>query len=564
MKSRTEYLQVAPLREFDLLVIGGGIAGAGVAQNAASRGLSVLVIEKDDFASGTSSRTTKLIHGGLRYLEQFRFNLTRQLCQERALLERLAPHMVRDFSFVMPLLKGKFFFNLKANAGLAFYDFLAWSSATEHHYDSLGVKDVLEAAPSLSPAKIAGGLRFHDCITDDSRIVLSVIKSACHEGGLAINYLEARSFLRDGNQIRGVVCHDRYTGDDITIKAKTVVNATGVWTDNICKMADENWAPKVTPSKGTHIIVPPSAFETNTALFLPTGDNRYVFVVPWQRALMIGTTDHAYSGRLENPLPTLDEIDYLLHIVNSFTQTHQLNRSDITATFAGLRPLVRFEDPSKPGDSNSSSSDTSSMSREHLIFESEGGLINVAGGKLTSYRLMAEEVMQEVLKKLALPEVKASRTDKLMLGGWTDKQDYLTQTAVFSTRARKLGLDPATIDHIVASYAADTGTVLDIIEQEPTMAERICADFPALMAEVVYCVSREMAVCLEDLLFRRLRLGFLNQKQTLESAPKVAALMQELLGWDNYRTGLELSLLEEQVGEHLDPLTKELVSQAAP
>ena len=547
MKSRIESLQVARHRLFDLLVIGGGIAGAGVAQNAASRGLSVAIIDKDDFSSGTSSKTTKLIHGGLRYLEQFRFKLTGQLCQERARLEKLAPHMIRDFSFILPLSKKHPLFNWKAHIGLALYDLVALSHQTDHHFNSLSSKAVLDSAPSLSGKDLAGGLRFHDCITDDCRIVLSVIKSACQEGAVAINYLQAKSFVMDGANIEGVLCRDRYTGEELVIRARATVNATGIWTDEICQMGDPEWTKKVTPSKGIHIIVPSSAFETNTALFLPTNDNRYVFVVPWQRALMIGTTDTSYDGDINNPLPNADEIDYLLGIVNSYSDSHRLNRSDITGTFAGLRPLVKF---GSTGDAN----DTSSMSRDHLIFESAGGLINVAGGKLTSYRLMAEEVLTEVGHKVPEAGMKPSRTDKLMLGGWTDKQDFLTKSSDISATGRRLQLDPAVIEHLLASYGAEAAEVLSMVEDEPALGERICSDYPPILAEIVFTVQNEMAVCLEDVLFRRMRLGILNQVQTMEAAPKVCRLMQQLLDWDNHRVQAELAAIDENIGAHLSPI----------
>lgn len=548
MKSRTESLQVAKHRLFDLVVIGGGIAGAGVAQNAASRGLSVLLVEKDDFASGTSSRTTKLIHGGLRYLEQFRVKLTRQLALERARLERLAPHMVRDFSFILPLSKRHPLFNWKAHIGLALYDLVAMSSQHQHHFESLRTNAVLEAAPALSSRDLAGGLRFHDCITDDSRIVLEVIKSACQENAVALNYIEAKGFVSKNDTLDGVVCRDRYTGEEFSVRAKTVVNATGVWADDVCRLADPAWTKRIAPSKGIHIIVPSSAFETNTALFLPTNDNRYVFVVPWQHALMIGTTDGLYEGDINNPVPNADEIDYLLHVVNSYTDTHRLNRSDITGSFAGLRPLVRFAPAGEV-------TDTSSMSRDHLIFESALGLINVAGGKLTSYRLMAEEVMGTVSRKLTDVALRESHTGEMMLGGWSHKNEYLAQVANISSKARSLGLEPAVIDHLIATYGADAETVVDIMQQHPPLGERICAEYPPIMAEVVFNVQYEMALCLEDVFFRRTRLGILNARKTLEAAPKVAQLMQQLLDWDKNRMLAELNVLESLISDHLQPIS---------
>ncbi|HEY9789803.1 MAG TPA: glycerol-3-phosphate dehydrogenase/oxidase [Candidatus Obscuribacterales bacterium] len=557
MKSRTESLQLAKHRMFDLLVIGGGIAGVGVAQNAARRGLSVMLVEKDDFASGTSSRTTKLIHGGLRYLEQFRLGLTRQLCQERGRLEKLAPHLIKDFSFVLPLSKKHPLFNWKAHLGLAMYDLVALSSNVRHHFQSLNAQGVLQSAPALSSHDLAGGIRFHDCITDDARIVLAVLKSACQYGAVAANYLQAKSFVTQGSQISGVNCRDRYSGEEFIIRCKAVVNATGVWTDEVCRMADPRWSSRIAPSKGIHIIVPASAFETNTALFLPTNDDRYVFVVPWQHALMIGTTDTAYNGDINNPMPNADEIDYLLHVVNSYSDTHKLNRSDITGSFAGLRPLVRFDSTAEP---TVSGTGTAGMSREHLIFETAGGLINVAGGKLTSYRLMAEEVVHKVVAQVADVAAKPANTDTLMLGGWKHKQDFLTQSAEITALGRKVGLDPATIDHLVSAYGADAIVIMGLIERDSSLSERVCPDYTPILAEVIFTVQHEMAGCLEDVLFRRMRLGILNQKQTLEAAPKVAKIMQQLLDWDKRRFDVEMSTVETQVREHMQPMLEAVAS----
>ncbi|CAN5471895.1 glycerol-3-phosphate dehydrogenase/oxidase [soil metagenome] len=543
MKSRSQALEIVALREFDMVVIGGGIVGAGIAQNAASRGLSVLVVEKEDFASGTSSKTTKLIHGGLRYLEQLHLHLTRELCQERALLETLAPHMVRDFSFILPLTKRDPLFGLKAQLGLTLYDLLAWSVTNNHHHQRIDQRELLEAAPSLSANVVTGGLRFHDCITDDSRLVIEVLKSAVAEGAHVVNYLEVTGFQAENNLVTAVECHDRYSGKEIIIKCKSCVNAAGVWSDKLLKKLDDTWRPTVSPAKGVHIMVPPSAFETNTALFLPTSDHRYVFVVPWNRSLMIGTTDTGYDGDIDNPLPVQDEIDYLLDVVNRYSEPNKLNRSDVTASWAGLRPLV--------GGATTDPKQTGNLSREHLIFEGPGGIVGLIGGKLTNYRLMAVQVVDKVLAKIPIGTGKAANTRRMMLGGWLDKNDFLAQTASIASKARRLSVEPSTLDHLIASYGRDANLIIDIIEQQPSLNQRVCPDFPNVMAEIPYCITNEMAVSLEDLLFRRMRLAMLHQKQTLEAAPKVAKLMQETLGWDDARTNLELVSLEKSLNEHL-------------
>ncbi|MBY0551044.1 MAG: glycerol-3-phosphate dehydrogenase/oxidase [Candidatus Obscuribacterales bacterium] len=549
MQTREQSLKIAREKQFDLVVIGGGITGAGVAQNAASRGLSVLVIEKTDFGAGTSSKTTKLIHGGLRYLEQFHFNLTRQLCEERERLKRLAPHLVKDFSFVLPFTRGQLFFNMKASVGIGLYDLLTMTAGRTSSHAHLSKKAVFQTAPALSPDIVTGGIKFHDAITDDTRMVLTVFKSAFDHGAILVNYVDARGLKMEGGRIVAVDCHDRFTGEDFTVSCKACVNATGVWTDEICNLVSGEPEQRVTPSKGTHIIVPSSAFETNTALFLPTTDGRFVFVVPWLRALMIGTTDEAYTGDINSPRATAEEMDYLLSVANSYTKSSRLSRADIIGSFAGLRPLVKL-----PGQD---SDNTSAMSREHLIFEAPGKLINVAGGKLTSYRLMAEEIIDHVAK--LHPELKpaASRTGELMLGGWKNKDDYLNESAAISARARRLTLDPATIDHLIANYGAEATGVLDLLEQNSDLGRRICIDFPPIFAEIPFCVEHEMAVSLSDVMFRRLRLGLLNHNQAMAAAPAVARVMQQMLGWDEHRVALELEVVESEIPSVLQtPVTQ--------
>lgn len=550
MINRSQALEEAQQREFDLVVIGGGVAGAGVAQDAASRGLSVLIIEKDDFASGSSSRTTKLIDGGLRYLEQMQFGLTRELCQERGLLEQLAPHMVRDFSFVLPVVKDKKFFGLKAQLGLTIYDLLSINARGVRSHERLGKKAALQAAPSLSEEMISGALRFHDCITDDARLVLEIIKSATTRGAAAINYLEAKGFEQIDGQVRKVLVRDRLGGRELSFDCRSCVNATGVWSDILLEQIEPGWQKRSTPVKGTHIMLPLSAFETNNALFLPTPDGGYVFVVPWQKALMVGTTDNAYDGPLDNPQPNLEEIDYLLSVLNSYTRQRtigrQLEREDIIAAWSGLRPLI-----------SGLADGTNSLSREHALFTGPGGLITIIGGQLTNYRLLAQQVVNTVtanLKKQTPGQylsLSACRTAEMMLGGWQNKQDYLTSTAQIAAHGRKLGLDPATLVHITESYGKDALTVLDIVEASPHLAERICPDFPPIMAEAMFVIQHEMAISLEDILSRRIRLGFVHREQCLTAAPKVARLVAPTLLWDNARIAHELGHLAQNLSTYL-------------
>ncbi|MBP6744715.1 glycerol-3-phosphate dehydrogenase/oxidase [bacterium] len=562
MKTRGDSLKIASEQEFDLVVVGGGIVGAGVAQDAASRGLSVLLLEKGDFASGTSSRTTKLIHGGLRYLEQFQFRLTRELCQERGLLEQLAPHMIKDFSFILPVCNDKKLFGLKAGVGLTIYDLLSLNARGVRRHQHLSLAETVSAVPSLNALRLSSGLRFHDCITDDSRVVMAVIKSACSFGALAINYLEATGFQSadSDSRVDAVNCRDVLSGAEIVIRCRTCVNATGVWSDKLLSQIDPAWRHRVKPAKGTHIILPSSSFETSTALFLPTDDGRYVFVVPWQNALMVGTTDISYDGPLDNPVATTEEVDYLLEVLNSYRNNiggngvaKPLCRADVVAAWAGLRPLVG--DEKEDGESGQ----TSNISREHSLFEGPSGIIGLIGGKLTNYRMLSSHVVDMAVVQLCRREpsyttLPKSKTDNLMLGGWTDHADFLATAEMVVVKGRTLGLSQQTAQHLIANYGKDALHILALVEQSPDLAELICLDFPAILAEVPYCLANEMAVTLDDMLSRRIRLGFVNQQQCLQSAPKVASLIGALCYWDGPRLALELDQFQRGLLAQLAPI----------
>lgn len=545
MKSRSQVLEEASQREFDLVIIGGGVTGAGVAQDAASRGLSVLLIEKDDFASGTSSRTTKLIDGGLKYLQQLQIRTSRELCLERAVLEQLAPHMVRDFSFVLPITLDKRGFALKAELALTAYDLLGVTARGIRRHERLGKKAAVEAAPSLASEVVGGAFRYHDCITDDARLVIEILKSASSSGAITINYLEAKSFEQSDGQVSKVHVRDRLDGRELTIACRSCVNATGVWSDKLLEQIEPTWQKRSTVVKSTHIMLPQSAFDTTTALYLPANDGRYLFVVPWQKALMVGTTDSAYQGPLDNPKPTVEEIDYLLAVLNSYARKKNgklLEREDVIASWSGLRPHFGVTTANKDY-----------AAKNHSIFTGPGGLISAIGGELTSYRLIAQQVVDTVTAQLKkqMPgqyhNLKPSQTGQTMLGGWQDKQDYLTSTAQIAARGRKLGLEPATLVHITESYGKDALEVLDIVEAAPHLAERICPDFPPILAEPLFVIQHEMAISLEDILSRRIRLGFVHREQCLTAAPKVARLVAPALAWDHARIAHELGHLAQNL-----------------
>ncbi|MBU6451309.1 MAG: FAD-dependent oxidoreductase [Cyanobacteria bacterium REEB67] len=562
MNRRDQVLASLDEKELDLVVIGGGLLGAGIALEAASAGLSVLIVDKDDFAAGSSSRSSK-VAGAVAYSQSGQFGYGRPgkaLSDPEALarLQRTAPHMVRDFTFLMPISGDRFLFSLQTQAYLALYDLRAGRLTKASGHKRLSRKETLRASQALAPEMVTGGLRFHDYFTDDSRFVIELIKAASARGALAINYMEARRVTAAEGKVTSITLRDRIDGRETVVKPRTVVSACGVWTEpnsglsqtlesiesNLATGSELEPEPPLQLLRSTHIILPPSALETNGgALLLPMPNNRFVFVVPWQRALLVGTTAIAHDQGPENPLPTVIEIDYLLNAVNQYTRfDRKVTTAVIACAWAGLTIATSGSEPS--------------------VYRAANAVITAYGGHLANYDRVAREAVRLVLYQLngKNSDGSAGKSERgeaaIMLGGFENKQDYLTTTAQISARARKLGLDPASLDHITTNYGKDALIILDRIEANPALHERICPDFPPLMAEIFYIVENEMAVSLEDVLCRRIRVGFLHREQCLDAAPRVAKLMQELCGWDSLRLKGELSALARNLASQLAPVLK--------
>jgi glycerol-3-phosphate dehydrogenase len=540
MNRRNQVLASLPESEFDLVVIGAGLLGAGIALEAACHGFSVLVVDKDDFASGSSSCTSK-IAGGADLINGSQFSLwpwtssTAQISQ----LNKRAPHMVKDFSFVMPITPGRFMFSIKAQLSLALRDLRANVLGKSRGHKRLSKMETLQAATGLAHQVVSGGLRFHDCFADDSRFVLELLKEASAQGAVAVNYLEAREFESENGAVKSILLRDRIDGKEITVRPKAVVSACGAWTDRLAKLIDPAAPDSIKTIRSTHIVLPPSAFETGCALLLPAAGNRYVFVVPWQRSLLVGTTATVFEDGPENPVPSSQEIAFLLDTINKYKQSGQrVSGADVACAWAGLN-IISTEKNGGPS-----------------LFRGVNGVITGYGGHLTDFQKMAELAVHFLTKKIGPAENHAGtepskRTGSVMLGGFKDKEDYLITTAEIASRARKIGIEPAGLDHLVSNYGKDALLILDMIEQNPALNERICPDFPHLMAEVVHCVENEMAMSLEDVLCRRIRLGFLHREQCLAAAPRVARMMQELYGWDSLRLRSELSALARNLASQL-------------
>lgn len=541
MKERKDSLQKARSQEFDLLIIGGGIAGAAIAQNASARGLSVLLIEQSDLASGASSKTNQLLNGSLPgNLEQLDISFKKQNTEEHERLRRLAPHLIKKQSFVLPLTRNNTFFNIKARVGLKLYDVLTLSAKNKNTGAYLDKQKLANLVPALSP-DVSGGIQFNDAIIDDARMVTSVLKAAAARGACIVNYLKATEFRLSDGKITSVKCHDCYSGEEFWVNCKACINASGVWLDEVCSMLGQQNQKLIQLRKSTQIIVASSAFETNSAVFLPTKDGRLIHVSPWQHALIIGSCESSYTGDLSQARSSDDEIAYLLDSVNSHTKSQKLSAIDVKASFAGLQAQAI---------SDSTGTSKSTTSNDYWIFDSAGEMLSVVLNKFGSYRLMAEEVISKLSSKFPQISKYRSSTDQEMLGGWENKDDFIASSAAIEIKAKRLAIEPASIQHLISNYGKEAEDLVDLIEQKPELKERIVPDFPAIMAEVPYSVIGEMAVSLQDFFFRRTRLATLNQRQAMEAAPRVAALMGQILNWDNNRSKLELSALETEIFDY--------------
>lgn len=480
---------------FDVVVIGGGASGLGAAVDAAARGYRTALIEADDFASATSSRSTKLVHGGVRYLQQGDLGLVREALHERALLRRNAPHLVDDLAFLVPAYRA---FDLAYyGAGLAAYDLLATGSDFPHSR-IVSASRARAAIPALASHGLRGGVVYHDGQFDDARLAVTLARTAVDRGAAVANYVRATGFAYDKDRrVAGVEALDVETGSSFTIRARAAINATGIFVDALRALDAPAAPPLLTHSRGSHIVVRAEALGGDTALLVPrTGDGRVLFAVPWHDHVVIGTTDIPVVHAERDPEPNADEIAYILATVNRYLAT-PLGARDIQATFAGLRPLV-----------NRRATTTAALSREHLVDVSPTGLVTIAGGKWTTYRKMAEDVVDVAVRTAKLSPAPA-QTAYLPLHG---------------------ALGPLPDDAMLRPYGTDAAAVVALTREDPSLAERLDPRLPYTGAAVVYAARAEMARTLEDVLARRTRALFLDIAAARAGAPRAAALLARELG----------------------------------
>jgi glycerol-3-phosphate dehydrogenase len=523
--TRAADLAEAAAAELDVLVVGMGATGAGVALDAASRGLRVAVIDKGDLASGTSSKSSKLVHGGLRYLENYEFGLVREGVIERQLLMRLAPHLVRPMDFLYPVWPDTAKRRL-LGIGLTTYDVFAFAalgvrSGDIRRHERISAAEAAEAAPALGGSDLAYAYRYGDCATDDARLVLAVVQSARRFGALTVPYAEATGLVKapDGRVV-GAVVRDRVSGGSVDLLARHVVNATGVWVDHLQGLEEPGRPAVVQPSKGVHVVVPRERLPLlGASILLPSkqGDGRSMFAIPWGRQTILGTTDTPYDGSLEDLSLTAQDLEYVLAAGNAVFH-RELRADDVLGAWAGVRPLIR----------NAASTSMSDLSRRHSLVEGSGGLLTITGGKLTTYRRMAKDVVDRIVER---DDRKARcRTDEISLTGTRSYVELLAETTAAATA---LGLDPEVAPTLVRQSGESASDVLSLVAADSSLGRTLSPSAPHIAAEVVHAARREGAVTLEDVFTRRFRLSLRAKDAGLPAAPYAARLLAGETGRDD-------------------------------
>jgi glycerol-3-phosphate dehydrogenase len=552
MISREQALVAMQEDHFDVVVIGGGITGAGVALDAASRGYSVALVERDDFARGTSSRSSKMVHGGLRYLQNFDLGLVREALLERQLLVRLAPHLVYPTPFLVPVL-GEDRRNRRIGIGLNMYDVMATSrigrgrsqrneNSSESDYWSperhrtISGEEAAELIPALAPLDPSSAYLFYDCQTDDVRLVLTVLGEAERFGAVVLNGAEVTDVLDEDGRAAGVRCVDAESGERFEVQATNVVNATGVWADRIRpdELLTEEEIPKIRPSRGTHVTISTEDLDIGTAAcIVPAGEDRTIFALPWYGRVLAGTTDNDYEGDIDHVPPSGDDVAYILEALNGMFGT-SLGPGELTGAYAGVRPLISSGDPKKSVD----------ISRNAELYETSSGMLTITGGKLTTFRRMAAQVVDRITEREGREA--ECRTDHIPLGMGARPEDLETSAE----------LPEGAADQLAFRYGHAARAVLDLCEERAELAAPIVPGCPDLLAEVVVSARHEQGRSVADVLLRRTRLGLvaapgLRERSTIET---VARILGEELGWSDSRVAEEVEAWGSVVdAEGLDP-----------
>jgi len=551
MISRNDALQAIQEHPFDVVVVGGGITGAGVALDAASRGYSVALLERNDFGQGTSSRSSKMVHGGLRYLRNFDLGLVREALLERQLLVQLAPHLVYPTPFLVPAL-GENRKDRRIGIGLNMYDVMATSrigrgrsQRNEHsgeayfwspdRHRTISGEEAAELIPALEPLEPSSAYLFYDCQTDDVRLVLTVLGEAERFGAVVLNGAEVTEVLDEGGRAAGVAFREAESGARIEMRADNVVNATGVWADRIRpdELLTEEEIPRIHPSRGTHLTLSTERLDIGTAAcIVPASGERTIFALPWYGRVLVGTTDNDYEGDIDHVPPAVDDIAYLLDAINAFFD-RDLGVADLTGAYAGVRPLVSHGDSKKSVD----------ISRKAELYETSSGMITITGGKLTTFRRMAKLAVDRLVERDGRDA--PCRTQEIPLGMAVDASEL----------PRVEGVPEDAYAQLAGRYGYGAREVLDVAGERGELAQPVVSGRPDLLAEVAYGARREQARTVGDALLRRTRLGLLAAHELLDDDGTPSAAVQRAartlgreLGWDDARVEREIAEFASEAG----------------
>ncbi|CAN5544220.1 glycerol-3-phosphate dehydrogenase/oxidase [soil metagenome] len=531
---RKEIIDALSSESFDVLVIGGGITGAGIALDAAARGLKTALVEKSDFAYGTSSRSTKLIHGGLRYLKQLEFALVKEVGSERAIVHRLAAHLVVPEKMLLPLYEKRGLGYWLTSIGLKIYDWLA-GVKPEDQRKMLTKPQTVRHEPLLKQDDIKGGAIYAEYRTDDARLTIEIAKLAHSKGAVMLNYLRVIEFKYTDGQVQGVVLNDELLGGKFAVKARTVINAAGPWVDELREINHSKENKHLHLTKGVHIVVPYHRLPVRQAIYFDVPDGRMIFAIPRGRITYVGTTDTDYKGEMENVFTTKEDARYLVDAVNETFPTSHLTLADIESCWAGLRPLIHEEGKS-----------ASELSRKDEIFESSSELISIAGGKLTGYRKMAERVVDLIIKrKFDDRSLDPCTTDSILLagGGLKNVTDVGNYNRLIAARVETLGLKGDHAAYLVHLY----GKQSDIIIDYATMHVEADAEITLALAELWFAIHNEMVVKATDFLVRRTGLLYFNIHRLTKIQEPVLKAMARYLHWEEGRVTKEREEIEELI-----------------
>lgn len=541
LQTRGACLERFERETFDLAIVGGGITGGGIARDAALRGLSVALVEKSDFAAGTSSKSSRMVHGGLRYLRNRQVRLVRESLREREVLLRIAPHLVYPFPFLLPVYEGSKDSRLKLKVGLTGYDLLAGSRLIEHH-TMLSREEILGGEPALRQDGLRGGFRYFDCLVDDARLTLATVRSAAREGAAVASYVEAVGLERDGSRVTGVHFRDCLGGRTGLIRARVVVNAAGPWVDRLREAVGS--ASMLRPTKGVHVVLRHASMPVSSAVVLAASDGRMLFAVPLGDCTYVGTTDTDYPGDPDAARTDASDVQYALDAANAAFEGADLSPSDVISAWVGVRPLVAEEGAAVPSD----------VSRDYEIEVEPEGFVSIAGGKLTTYRAMAEALVDRIVHeeggRFGWPRKRCLTAVRPLPGGETGKFASYLEAGVRSLR-ESWALPQEVAERLLRTYGTEYVRVLGYGLRDPALLRPLHPGNPVLRAEALYAAEEEMALTLEDFMARRANFMLFTPDRGLEAADEAARLMARVLGWSRQERGEQVRLYREAVARML-------------